>query len=230
MLSDGRQGAFCFSTNYIFRKKDLFLRLIPNPLIMKHLVLPVLIAAATLAACDSTHTENTTANDTAVVVPADSSMTSTPAATAPAGTVADMDRDWAMKSADGGMMEVQSSELAMKMSSNQAVKDFAKMMIDDHTKANNELKSLAATKGISLPATLGPEHKAKYDELAAKKGADFDKAYVATMDMDHQKTVQSFKDYSQNGTDADMKGWASKTLPTLEHHAMMVKDMQAKMK
>lgn len=199
---------------------------------MKRLVLPVLLAAATLTACDSNHTENTTANDTAVLVPADSSMTSTPAATTPAatGTVADMDRDWAMKSADGGMMEVQSSELAMNTSSNQAVKDFAKMMIDDHTKANNELKSLAASKGISLPATLGPEHKAKYDELAAKKGADFDKAYVATMDMDHQKTVQSFKDYSQNGTDADMKGWASKTLPTLEHHAMMVKDMQAKMK
>lgn len=128
------------------------------------------------------------------------------------------------------MMEVQSSELAMNTSSNQAVKDFAKMMIDDHTKANNELKSLATTKGINLPTALGPEHKAKYDELAAKKGADFDKAYVATMDMDHEKTVQSFKDYSQTGTDADMKAWASKTLPTLEHHAMMVKDMKAKMK
>lgn len=198
---------------------------------MKRLVLPVLVATALLASCDSTHTENTTANDTAVLVPSDSSMTAAPAGAAPAaGTVADMDRDWAMKSADGGMMEVQSSELALKTSSSQAVKDFAQMMIDDHTKANNELKSLATSKGISLPAELGPEHKAKYDELAAKKGADFDKAYVATMDMDHQKTVQSFKDYSQNGTDTDMKGWASKTLPTLEHHAMMVKDMQAKMK
>lgn len=200
---------------------------------MKRIFLPVLLAAATMTACETKHTEeNTTTTESATVaapaeaMPAEASAT--PAANA--APVAEMDKAWAMKTADGGMLEVKSSEYAVANSTNQPVKDLAQMMIDDHTRANNELMGIATPKGINLPTDLSPENKAKYDAMAAKKGAALDKAYMELMDADHQKTVASFKDYSAKGTDADLKAFAAKTLPTLEHHAMMVKEAKGKMK
>ncbi len=199
---------------------------------MKRIFLPVLLAAATLASCETKHTEESnTTTETTTAAPAEAmpaEPTGAPAANA--APVAEMDKEWAMKTADGGMLEVKASEFAMGNSTNAKVKEVAQMMITDHTKANNELKGIAMNKGMNLPADLSPENKTKYDALAAKKGAALDKAYMDLMDADHGKTVASFKDYSAKGTDADLKAFAAKTLPTLEHHAMMVKEAKGKMK
>lgn len=132
--------------------------------------------------------------------------------------------------ADGGMTEVEASKLAKSMGTSKQVKEFGDQMIKDHTLAGNELKSLAATKNVTLPPTVGDDHQKAINELSNKKGTDFDKAYVNMMVDDHQKTVDKFKDASENCKDADIKAFATKTLPTLQGHLDHVKALKDGMK
>lgn len=136
------------------------------------------------------------------------------------------DADFAMKGADGGMAEVMMGQLGEKNGSSQAVKDFGAQMVTDHTKANDELKSLAAQKNITLPATTSADHQRMHDDLAKKSGKDFDKAYMDMMVDDHQKNVDLFQNEANNGADADLKAWAAKTLPTLQSHLDKAKQIR----
>lgn len=143
---------------------------------------------------------------------------------------AEDDAEFAVKAADGGMMEVQMGELAQKNGANAQVKSFGKMMVEDHTKANNELKALAAQKNITLPATLGNDNQKMYNDMAAMKGADFDKHYVDHMVDDHEDDVEMFRKTSMNAADPDIKAFAAKTFPTLEMHLQKIKEIKATMK
>jgi putative membrane protein len=131
---------------------------------------------------------------------------------------AEDDADFAVEAADAGLMEVQSSTLALTKASSTQVKQFAQMMVDDHTKANNELKTLAQQKNITLPTVLGDEHQRKLDNLKEKTGADFDKEYMDLMVKDHKKAVDEFEDQSEDGKDSELKSWASGKLATLRQH------------
>jgi putative membrane protein len=137
------------------------------------------------------------------------------------------DNFWS-KAAQGGMAEVELAKLALQKSQNADVKKFAQMMVTDHTKANDELKSLAAKKSVALPTDLG-SHKSTLDDLNGKTGADFDKAYVAAMVEDHETDVDLFEDNTDN-SDADIKAFTTKTLPTIKSHLEMIKGIQSKMK
>src|SRR5262249_51808111 len=101
---------------------------------------------------------------------------------------------------------------------------FGQRMVDDHSKANDELKTLAQNKNITLPTALDATDKATVDRLAKLNGESFDRAYMQAMVKDHQKDVNEFRTQSKSGKDADVKAWASKTLPTLEEHLKMAKD------
>ncbi len=139
------------------------------------------------------------------------------------------DTKFAVAAASGGMMEVQASKLALANSSSSDVKKFAQTMIDDHTKANDELATTAQTKGISLPTSLSNEQQDKYDKLSQKKGTDFDKSYTSLMVGDHKDAIDAFKKEGDNGNDADLKKWAQDKLPTLDHHLMMAKSLDSTM-
>ena len=102
-------------------------------------------------------------------------------------------------------------------------------MVDDHTKANTELKALAAKKNKTLPAELDSSHKSTMDDLKGKSGADFDQDYVEAMVDDHEEDVAAFEKQSQNSSDPDVKAFAAKTLPTLKKHLDAIKAIQAKM-
>ena len=134
------------------------------------------------------------------------------------------------KAAVGGMAEVKLGQLATQKASNSDVKAFGQQMVDDHGKANNELKSLAGSKGITLPTDLDAKHQATYDRLSKLDGAAFDHAYVQEMLSDHREDVSEFRKESQSGSDADVKAWAAKTLPTLEHHLQMIESINGKVK
>jgi len=136
---------------------------------------------------------------------------------------------FAVAIADGGMLEVKLSELAMKNASSKKVKEFAKIMIKDHTTAGNELKSMAETKGMALPASLGDKNQKIYDDMSKLKGADFDKAYMSQMVSDHKDAVSAFESQAKDSKDADIKAWAGKTLPTIIHHMDMAKAINDKM-
>lgn len=148
--------------------------------------------------------------------------------TAPNSNVASVQDNFWSNAARGGMAEVELAKLALQKSTNADVKKFAQTMITDHTKANDELKALAAKKSVTLPTDLG-SHKSTLDDLNGKTGADFDKAYVEAMVDDHETDVDLFEDNTDN-SDADIKAFTTKTLPTLKSHLQMIKDIQAKMK
>jgi putative membrane protein len=131
-----------------------------------------------------------------------------------------------MKSAAAdGMAEVELGRLASEKATRQEVKDFGKMMVDDHTKANDELKGLASRKGVTLPTDLKPQHKAEKDRLSKLSGAAFDDAYVKAMVADHQKAVDAFSKESAGGKDPETKAWAGQTLPKLQEHLSHVKQL-----
>lgn len=138
-------------------------------------------------------------------------------------------KDFATGAATGGMEEVELGNMAMQKGKSQAVKDFGKMMVDDHTKANNELKDLAAKKNIDLPASLTDDQKKDVDMLSKKSVADFDKTYVDMMVADHKKDIAEFKDAQGKVSDNDIKSFATNTLPTLQKHLDAIQNIKAKM-
>jgi putative membrane protein len=122
-----------------------------------------------------------------------------------------------MKAAEGGKAEVELGNLASSKASNADVKNFGQMMASDHGKANDELASLAKQKNVTLPSDLNAKHKATHDKLDKLSGAAFDKAYMADMVSDHQTDIKEFETAAKS-SDADVKAFAEKTLPTLRHH------------
>jgi putative membrane protein len=129
-----------------------------------------------------------------------------------------------------GMAEVELGRLAMQNAESSDVKQFAQRMVDDHGKANGELKSLAAQKNVTLPTELDAKHKAMHDKLSKMSGAAFDTAYMSHMVTDHKEAVALFQREAKSGTDADTKAFAEKTLPTLREHMKMAQDVSAKTK
>jgi putative membrane protein len=128
------------------------------------------------------------------------------------------DADWAVKAADGGMEEVALGRLAEKQGTNPKVKALGRMMVEDHSKANDELRALAQKKNITLPAAMSDKKQKDHDDLAKKTGADFDREYTRMMVEDHQADIDEFRKESDHGKDADLKAWASGKVPMLQHH------------
>ena len=126
--------------------------------------------------------------------------------------------------AQDGMAEVALGKLAAKKSSNSAVKAFGERMVSDHGKANAELAALGQRKNLSVPKELDAKHRAMVDELSGKSGAAFDASYAQHMAGDHAKAVALFTQASKL-SDADLAGFAKKTLPTLQEHKRMADDL-----
>ncbi|NOW96436.1 DUF4142 domain-containing protein [Mucilaginibacter sp. SG564] len=140
------------------------------------------------------------------------------------------DAKFAVAAANGGMAEVELGTLAQQKAANQKVKDFGGMMVSDHSKANEEMKALAKSKGIILPTTIGSDEQKVKDNLSSKSGADFDKAYVDNMIEDHKNDIKEFEDAAKNLKDQDLKAFAVKTLPTLKMHLDAVQKIHDSMK
>jgi putative membrane protein len=147
-----------------------------------------------------------------------------------AGMVKGADQTFATKAAEGGMAEVKLGQLATEKASDPDVKQFGQRMVDDHSKANDELKQIAGKKGITLPTDVSAKDQALYDRLSKLSGAEFDKEYMKDMVSDHRTDVAEFKKESDHGSDSDLKAYAAKTLPTLQSHLQMAESTNAKVK
>ena len=128
------------------------------------------------------------------------------------------DQGFVDKAATGGMAEVKLSKLAMDKGQSAEVKQFARKMVEDHSKANMELKQIAEKQDLTVPAKMDAQHQQIYDRLTKLEGADFDKEYMRAMTNDHDETVKLFKEQSKSGRDPELKQFAMKTLPVLEKH------------
>jgi putative membrane protein len=139
------------------------------------------------------------------------------------------DTSFAMKAAQGGLAEVQLGQLAVNKASNPAVKQFGQRMIDDHTKANDQLKQIAQEQNITLPETLNAKDQALHDKLQNLSGPQFDKEYMKAMVKDHEEDIKEFEKESDKGKDPAIKSFASQTLPTLKEHLEMAKTTDAQL-
>lgn len=146
--------------------------------------------------------------------------------TGAAPAIAEKDARFAVDAANGGMAEVQLGEMAQSKGSDPGVKNFGKMMVDDHSKANDELKMIAAGKNITLPAAPNDEMQKVATDLSSKSGADFDKAYIKQMVDDHEKTIKLFEDAQKDVQDSDIRAFVIKTLPVLKTHLEQVKALK----
>jgi putative membrane protein len=148
----------------------------------------------------------------------------------PSGKLAGADQKFLQKAAVGGMAEVELGQLAQQKAQSDAVKQFGARMVQDHGKANDELKALASSKGATLPSAPDHKHARTKQELDKLSGAAFDRAYMKHMLADHKKDVSQFRAESKSAKDADVKRFASQTLPTLEDHLKLAQTVSSELK
>jgi putative membrane protein len=189
-----------------------------------NLLLVIAAVATFLQACSGNKAASTSDSTT---VKTDSSVTAVK--TGSSATVLP-DTVFAAKAAVGGMTEVALGKMAVAKSNDSKIKDFGKMMVTDHSKANAELMSIAKTKNLTLPAGLDAEHQAKSDSLSKLSGKDFDEAYVNTMIDGHKRTLALMQSEANNGKDTELRAFAAKTAPVVQMHLTAIMKVGDSMK
>ena len=145
------------------------------------------------------------------------------------GLVGSEAKDFSKDAAQGGMMEVQLGNIAMKNGLTQTIKDFGKMMVHDHTKINDQLKDLAAKKNADLPTSVSDDQQKDIDKLSKETGIKFDKDYVPMMIKDYKDDIGAFKKAEDKISDSDYKNFIANALPTLQKHLDAIESIKKKM-
>ncbi|GAA4355276.1 hypothetical protein GCM10023185_17960 [Hymenobacter saemangeumensis] len=145
------------------------------------------------------------------------------------GTFASMqDPVFLMNAASSNMLEIQAGQLASQKANNADVKKFGQMMVSHHTKATQELKTVAAPLGVTLPTAMMPVHQAMADRLMNKSGKDFDEAYMDMMETAHKMDIAMFEVKSKQAEKPAVQAFATKTLPMLRSHHTMADELEKK--
>ena len=134
--------------------------------------------------------------------------------------------DFVKEAAISDMFEMQSSQLAVERGDD-ATKKFAQQMIADHQKTSGELKGMVQGGKVKaeIPTALDSTHQGMLDKLKGLQGADFNKRYHEDQVKAHKDAVDLFQRYAKGGDNPDLKAWAGKTQPSLEHHLKMAQDL-----
>jgi putative membrane protein len=119
--------------------------------------------------------------------------------------------------ASSDMFEIEAGRLAAERGTNPEVKSFGQMMVEDHTKASQQMKTLAQNKNITLPTTMGNDHQEELSDLRNQQGADFDREYMDAMVSSHEDAISRLEDL-QDSDDAQIKSFAQTMLPTIRQH------------
>lgn len=151
--------------------------------------------------------------------------TSTPAPTSASA------KEFVDKAGVSGLAEVEMGQLGVQKAKNAQVKAFAKTMVADHTKANQELVTAIKGKGLQVPSSRTDMHKAMMEKLQQQDaGKDFDHAYMAQMIEDHKAAVELFESAADDdGLDMNLRGYAKQTLPALREHLQQAQTIQSKL-
>lgn len=139
------------------------------------------------------------------------------------------DTAFAIHAAQGGAAEVKMGKLGAEKASEPDIKAFGQQMVDDHTKANDQLASVAKQENMTLPSDLTAKDEAMYSRLEKLSGVAFDKAYVADMLKDQKADVKQFQKEAHSGQDPGIKNFAAQTLPVLQEHLEKIKSIHSKM-
>lgn len=180
-------------------------------------ILAFAVVAAPGASYSQTGTHQTTPPSPQSTAPAPGTQ-ERKASTEQQGSLSKADCKFLLEAAQGGAMEVELGTLATQKAGNEEVKRFGQRMVDDHTKANQQLMELAKRKNVDVPAAHGAAHDKMGKQLSALSGEAFDRAYMRHMVTDHQKDVKAFHQEATAGGDSDVKTFAQRTLTVLQEH------------
>ncbi len=134
------------------------------------------------------------------------------------------DASFMKEAAHAGAAEIEASKLAQTKAKNADVKTFADSMMADHTKVADELKALAASKNVKLPEGPSLKQKTELKLIDAGDNDKFDERYAKNFGVKaHEDTIKLFEEASRKAKDPEVKAWALKTLPGLQHHLEMAK-------
>jgi putative membrane protein len=136
------------------------------------------------------------------------------------------DKDFLREAAQGSAAEVALGKMAQEKGSSDAVKEFGKRMVDDHSKAADELRQAAQTAKLDVPSDMPKKAKKAQDKLSKLSGADFDRAYAKIMVSDHKDDIRAFEKEAHSGAVPAVKDFAAKTLPTLEEHLKLAEQLE----
>lgn len=142
--------------------------------------------------------------------------------------LSDGDLTFIKKATIAGLMEVQASEAALKRTLTPEESAFTKQLISDHQKMTDELVSIAKRKGVTAPTAVPADEQAKLTKMAEIKDKDFNEEFLEHQITCHKKAIDLFEDEADDGKDADLKAFASRTLPTLKAHLDTAKQLEAK--
>lgn len=167
----------------------------------------------------------------AVIVASGATVSGQPAKTSPdlAAPAKVADEVFVAQALRNGRAEVELSKIALTKAIRPDVKVFAQRMVDDHTKFNAELVLLARDQDVILPQDPGQPDRAALDKLEKLTDEAFDRMYIEQMIADHQRAVETFTEQAQKGLDPVLKAWASKTVPALQHHLEMARELEKKL-
>lgn len=186
--------------------------------------LPIIVASIStliLVGCATHETHDSTSMGAGPV------STSEQSGTQSSSYLGEQDQTFLKEAAQGGLAEVQMGRLGAQKGQEQAVRQLGQKLVQDHSKANQELKLLAAQKSVTLPTEIPTEHQSAISHLKSLEGAEFDKAFKQHAIEDHQKDIQKFQTAAQQSSDPDIKAFAQKTLPVLQQHLKMAQDIPA---
>lgn len=139
------------------------------------------------------------------------------------------DKDFINKATEDNLSEIKLGQLAVEKGQSTAVKDLGRHLVDDHTRANADLKQLADNQGLTLPMEMSASDKGAYDKLASLSGADFDKSFIDHQVTDHQHDVAEFQKEASRVKNPALKSWVNQVLPTLRQHEEMARRDQKMM-
>jgi putative membrane protein len=136
------------------------------------------------------------------------------------------DEKFIKATAADGMAEVKIAELASKKAERADVKEFAQMLIKDHTAANKDLEAVAQKKGVDVSAVIDPSSAKDFQSLENYSGKDFDNEFLKLMETDHKKCVSNFESAAKKAEDGDVKDFVNKTLPVIKAHYDKVQSLR----
>ena len=135
------------------------------------------------------------------------------------------DQQFVEKAAAGNMAEVKLGKLAGERAGSADVRKFGQRMVEDHSKANQELLKIAGKKGITPSTKPEPKHQELADKLSKLKGAEFDREYTMHMVKSHEMSAELYGNQAKGEQDAELKAFAAKVLPTVKEHLQMARDL-----
>lgn len=192
-------------------------------------ILAAMFGSSVYAQTGSTTDATTTGSGAASATTRGASASASGGTSQASGTLSKSDQKMLQQMANANLAEIEAGKLAQEKSQNDQVKTFAQQMIDDHTKALQEVQTLAQAKGVTLPTEPDSKHKKMADKMNKLSGTAFDKRYMAQGGLgDHKDTHRLLQKVQKSASDADVKALAAKTLPVVDQHLSMAKDLQGK--